>query len=230
MQIVFGLSRICFSPCEYVIYLPISLKVDLLVLLQLYDVAIDNKLTLKNGGWNWPLANRTKHEKVRIVYMLLLTYCGVERTFMVAQPKCSTFQPHYIDVIMTTMASQITSLTVIYSTVYPGADQRKHQSSASLAFVRGIHRGPVNSPHRWPVTRKMFPFDDVIMHYPTQLCHTLLSTWTSTLVFVILSVPTIWHFINLFTFKIVPAKTVIRLCDCVPAQNHTDVDHICLFT
>ena len=42
-------------------------------------------------------------------------------------------------------------------------DQRKHQRSASLAFVRGIHRGPVNSPHKWPVTRKMFPFDDVIM-------------------------------------------------------------------
>ena len=41
--------------------------------------------------------------------------------------------------------------------------QRKHQSSASLAFVRGIHRVPVNSPHKWPVTRKMFPFDDVIM-------------------------------------------------------------------
>ena len=44
-----------------------------------------------------------------------------------------------------------------------GADQRKHQSSASLAFVRGIHWRPVNSPHKWPVTRKMFPFDDVIM-------------------------------------------------------------------
>ena len=40
---------------------------------------------------------------------------------------------------------------------------RKYQSSASLAFVRGIHRGPVNCPHKWPVTRKMFPFDDVIM-------------------------------------------------------------------
>ena len=47
---------------------------------------------------------------------------------------------HYIDVIMTTMASQITSLTVVYSTVYSDADQRKHQSSASLAFVWGIHR------------------------------------------------------------------------------------------
>ena len=70
---------------------------------------------------------------------------------------------HYIDVIMTTMASQITSLTVVYSIVYSDADQRKHQSSASLAFVRGIHREPVNSPHKWPVTRKMFPFNDVIM-------------------------------------------------------------------
>ena len=47
---------------------------------------------------------------------------------------------HYIDVIMTTMASQITSPTVVYSTVYSDADQRKHQSSASLAFVWGIHR------------------------------------------------------------------------------------------
>ena len=43
-------------------------------------------------------------------------------------------------------------------------DQRKHQRSASLAFVWGIHRRPVNSSHKWPVTRKIFPFDDVIMH------------------------------------------------------------------
>ena len=64
---------------------------------------------------------------------------------------------------MGTMVSQITRLTIVYSTVYSGADQRKHQSSASLAFVWGIHRGPVNSPHKGPVTRKMFPFDDVIM-------------------------------------------------------------------
>ena len=63
------------------------------------------------------------------------------------------------------IASQITSLTIVYSTVYSDADQRKHQSSSSLAFVREIHRGPVNSPHKWPVTRKMFPFDDVIMSF-----------------------------------------------------------------
>ena len=70
---------------------------------------------------------------------------------------------HYNDVVMSAMASRITSLTIVYSTVYSGANQRKHQSSASLAFVRGIHRWPVNSQHKWPVTRKMFPFDDVIM-------------------------------------------------------------------
>ena len=61
------------------------------------------------------------------------------------------------------IVSQITSLTIVYSTVYSDADQRKHQSSASQAFVQGIHRGPVNSPHKWPVTWKMFPYDDVII-------------------------------------------------------------------
>ena len=76
------------------------------------------------------------------------------------------FGLHYSDIIMGTMASQISSRTIVYSTVYSGADQRKHQSSASLAFVRGIHRWPVNYPHKWPVTRKMFPFDDVIMNSP----------------------------------------------------------------
>ena len=58
---------------------------------------------------------------------------------------------------------QITSLTIVYSTVYSSAYKRKHQSSESLAFVRGIYRWPVNSPHKEPVSRKMFPFDDVIM-------------------------------------------------------------------
>ena len=70
---------------------------------------------------------------------------------------------HYSDIFMSMISSQITNLTIVYSTVYSDADQRKHQSSPSLAFVWGIHRGPVNSPHKWPVTRKMFPFDDVIM-------------------------------------------------------------------
>ena len=69
---------------------------------------------------------------------------------------------HYNNVIMSAMASQIISLMILYSTFYSDADQRKHQRSASLAFVRGIHRWPVYGP----VTRKMFPFDDVIMINP----------------------------------------------------------------
>ena len=64
---------------------------------------------------------------------------------------------------MSVMVSQITSLTIVYSTVYSGTYERKHQISASLAVLRGIHRWPVNAPHKGPVTRKMFPFDDVIM-------------------------------------------------------------------
>ena len=75
---------------------------------------------------------------------------------------CVVWCFHYCDVIMGTVASQITSITIVYSIVYSAVDQRKHQSFASLAFVRGIRRGPVNSPHKWPVARKMFPFDDVI--------------------------------------------------------------------
>ena len=70
---------------------------------------------------------------------------------------------HYTDVIMSAMASQITSVSIVLSTVCSGADQRKHQSSVSLAFVKAIHRSTVNSPHKGTVTRKMLPFNDVIM-------------------------------------------------------------------
>ena len=54
-------------------------------------------------------------------------------------------------------------VSIVYSIVCSGADQRKHQNPASLAFLRGIHLWSVNTPHKWPVTRKMFPFDNVIM-------------------------------------------------------------------
>ena len=89
------------------------------------------------------------------------------RTFTVMLPwrAGAHFTDHYNDVIMSTMASQITNLMIVYSSVYSGQDQRKHQCSTSLAFVRGIHRWPVNSPHKEPVTRKMFPCDDAIMRF-----------------------------------------------------------------
>ena len=79
---------------------------------------------------------------------------------------------HYCDVIMGAIASQITSLTTVYSTVYSGADQRKHQSCASLVFVRGIHRWLVNSPHKWLVTRKMF-------HLMTSSCPVSSYSWSA---------------------------------------------------
>ena len=72
---------------------------------------------------------------------------------------------HFYDVIMSTMASQITSLTIVYSTVYARCRSKKLQTSASLAFVRGIHRSPVNSPHKRPVTQKKFPFDGTIINF-----------------------------------------------------------------
>ena len=96
------------------------------------------------------------------LFPLLLGNCGSKYP-----TKSSPLQSiQYTEVLMSAMASQITSLTIVCSIVYSGTDQRKHQSSASLAIVRGIHRWPVkpNSPHKGPATQKMFPFDDVIMH------------------------------------------------------------------
>ena len=97
-----------------------------------------------NSKWIWINQNRAIQAQLLVMRFKILTV-------------------HYNDVIMSAMVSQITSLTIVCSTVYSGADPTKHQSSASLAFVRGIHRWPVNSPHKGPVTRKMFPFEKVIM-------------------------------------------------------------------
>ena len=72
-------------------------------------------------------------------------------------------EPHYSDVTMSANVSQITGVSIVYWTVCSDGDQRQHQSSASLAFVKGFHRSTVKSPHKGPATRKMFPFDDVIM-------------------------------------------------------------------
>ena len=85
-------------------------------------------------------------------------------TFLGKFTVCFFGADHYNDVIKTAMVSQITSLTVVYSTVYSGANQRKRQCFASLASVRGIPRSPANPPQR-PVTRKTFPFDDVIVRW-----------------------------------------------------------------
>ena len=70
---------------------------------------------------------------------------------------------HYSDVIMGAMASKITSLTIVHSTVYSGADQRNIKALRHWPLCEGFTGDRVNSPYKWPVTRKTFPFDDVIM-------------------------------------------------------------------
>ena len=103
-----------------------------------------------NLHWLLPLFTKTLQQSPSVSLLIAsYVYCDflyssfyVYGDFikLVHKPSCSCTHLHYHDVIMTTVASQITSLTVVYSTVYLGADKRKHQSSASLAFVRGIHR------------------------------------------------------------------------------------------
>ena len=66
-------------------------------------------------------------------------------------------------IIMSAMSSQVTGVSIVYSNVCSGADQRQHSSSASLTFVRVVHRYPVKSPHKRPLTRKCF-------HLMTSLC------------------------------------------------------------
>ena len=92
---------------------------------------------------------------------------------------------HYDDVIMSAMASQITSLTIVYSIVYSGADQWKHQSSASLAFV----------PHKWPVRRKMFPFDESSCIYDYGYIDTLILTCYGFIIYIYIDI-SIYMYLN----------------------------------
>ena len=107
--------------------------------------------------------------------------------------RSASFPLHYSYVIMSDMAPQITSLSTVYSTVCSGAHQRKHQSSVLSAFGKGILRWPVNSPHKGPVTQKIFSFDDAIMkerislhHIPPKKVMEYLESTMETLVFGIL--------------------------------------------
>ena len=103
-------------------------------------------------------------------------YANLESALQLKSP---VRDPHYNNVIMGTMTSQITSLTIVYLNIYSSADQRKHQSSVSSAIVRGIHRWPVNHPDKWPVTRKIYPFDDVIMPFRYNGVQVQLYLWHS---------------------------------------------------
>ena len=92
-----------------------------------------------------------------------LTVLSLQCLCIIVLYECDWMCMHYHDVIMSTIASQITGILSVYSAVCSSADQRKHQSSASLVFVSGIRQWPVNSLHKGPVTQKIFSFYDVIM-------------------------------------------------------------------
>ena len=107
---------------------------------------------------NWSAPNRRQAIISTIVGFFINAYM---RHICVTRPrwvKVSLSFFHCSDVIMSAMASQITSVSIVYSTVCSGEDQRKHQGAAPVAL-----EWPVNSPHRGLVTLKMFPFDDVII-------------------------------------------------------------------
>ena len=118
------------------------------------------------NGWDWIIRRHALLARVGYGHCMQ-QLAWLNCTYTVNTARMLWLRPrHYDDVIMGAMASQITSLTSVYSIFYSDTDQRKHQSSASLAFVWAIHRRPVNSPHKWPVTRKMFPIHDIIvLHY-----------------------------------------------------------------
>ena len=151
--IKFDLSSVRFSD--------INLRAISLAISQPSVTKFSLKITFSNFHWNLLGANEFKlHPYSNFIYHMC-TRQGVHKPTWVFSFLCS----HYNGVIMGAIASQITSLTIVYSIVYSEANQRKHQSSASLAFVQGIHLGPVNSRHKCPVTRKVFPFDDEIMPF-----------------------------------------------------------------
>ena len=139
------------------------------------------------GIHRWPVNSRHKRPVIRKMFLFDdVIMCRIFHelcTWFALCYDCSLvlvdfidFIQHFGDVIMSAMASQITGVSMVCTSVCPGTDQRKYHSSVPLAFVRGIHRWQVNSPHKGPVTQKMFPIYDIIMfffhwhgekHYPT---------------------------------------------------------------
>ena len=78
-------------------------------------------------------------------------------TYIIQLESCYNHQIKvYSDVIMSMILSEITGVSIVYSYVCSGLDQRKYQSSASLTFVQEIHLWLANSPHKGPVTQKCF--------------------------------------------------------------------------
>ena len=122
------------------------------------------------------------------------------------------------------MVSQIPGGSIVYSTVCSDADEIEHQNSASLAFARGIHRSPVNSPHKGPVTRKMFQYDDVIVivyHLPSALGSMLIN----------FSLPCLAVFFSFSTFINLAMHLFLitnLLIFCHPTKNISNINETCI--
>ena len=106
---------------------------------------------------------------VLVTICIIMIYCATTKSLIPLNACRSAILHlkmwcHYGDIIMRATASHITSFTIVRSTIYSGAHERRYKSSTSLAFVRGIHRWPVNSPHKGPVTRKIFLYVNVIIN------------------------------------------------------------------
>ena len=115
------------------------------------------KLIYKQGSWNDKLLRNNKESPLSDKNVCQFPLKTMRRVTQWCY-HTGDLSLHYCDVIMGTMASQITSLTIVYSTVHSGADQRKHQSFASLAFVRGIHWWPMNPRTNHQKCGKCFHF------------------------------------------------------------------------
>ena len=122
-----------------------------------------------SGTCPWMVPKSARTNLAHVLYQCLITIIATGHWLHWCQWLYTFLLHHYNDVIMSTVTSQITSVSIVCSTVGSSADQRKQLSSAPLAFVWGIHRWPVNSPHKRPVTRKMLSFDDVIMWWETMI-------------------------------------------------------------
>ena len=117
------------------------------------------------GMVTWTSKYFTKH-LLNIYFKIgVYVYISMQNLWYINCPsgnETEIFCDHYSDVIMSVTASPISSVSIVCSTVCSGANQRNHQSSASLAFERGIHRWPENYPHIGHVAI-VYSFDNVIM-------------------------------------------------------------------
>ena len=139
METFSALLAICAGnspvPGEFPSQRPVTQSFDVF-----FDLRLNKRLSKKSWGW-WfetPSCPLWRHSNEKIAFRIFATTLQWRQN----ERDC---------------------VSIAYSIVCSGTDQRKHQSSASLAFVRGIHHWTVNSPHKGPLTREMVPFHDVIM-------------------------------------------------------------------